>query len=123
MAFLIKFVLWCAVSGAILSAIPMVKSKGLGASMAVAAIMSVFQTIISFFMIPVKVVAVLVAFVPFLNIILFPLTFILIALFVNTLALYAADQIIPDFQIDGIGDTALTALILSFCQMVIGVFF
>lgn len=123
MGFLIKFVLWCAVSGAILSAIPMVKSKSLGASMAVAAIMSVFHTIISFFMIPVKMVAILVVFVPFLNVILAPLVFILIGLLINTLALYGADQLIEDFKIDGLGDTAITALILGICQYVISIFF
>lgn len=123
MAFLLKFILWCAVSGAILSAIPMVKSKSLGASMAVAAIMSVLHTIISFFMIPAKFVAIMLMFIPFLNVILAPLAFIIIAWVINTLALYGADQMISDFKIDGIGDTALTALILSICQMAIGVFF
>ena len=123
MGFLIKFVLWCAVSGAILSAIPMVKSKSLGASMAVAALMSVFHTIISIFMIPVKMVAVLVIFVPFLNIILLPLVSIILSLFINTLALYGADQLIEDFKIEGISDTAVTALILGVCQYVISIFF
>jgi len=121
MGFIINFVLYCAISAAILSAIPLVKSKSFGASMAVAALMSIFASIISVLTIPAKIVGYLVVFIPFLNIILLPLVSLCFAWLTSTLALYIADQMIEDFEIKSFSDTALTALALGIGQTVVAV--
>ena len=122
MIFLIKFVVMCAISGAILSAIPMVKTKGLGYSMAVAAVMSVVHTVLSILAIPVKIVAVFTALIPFLNVIITPLSFFLISWLISTLSLFIADKMVDGFEIKTFGDTAIAAIILSICQTLIGLF-
>ena len=116
---LISFVLWLGISAVILSVLPLVKSKGFAPCFSVALVMTVAGRILAYFAFPAYVAAIFLAFIPILGWLMLPVVILAIGWFINTVALYIADQLIEDFEIKTFADTAITALFLSIGQTVI----
>lgn len=104
----------------VLSKLPWVKAKSFLACVIVSVIASVLQLILWIASAPVTSMALfIVGIIPLLNLVMVPLLVFVISLFFNTLALYAADILIEDFEISSMEDTIKTSAILSFISAVL----
>lgn len=107
---MLSFLVTTVVYAAVLSVMPWVKHKGFGSCLAVAAIMAGLRLVLVVVALPFVVGLGLFTAIPVLGWLMGPPLLVLLCLAVNTLALYAADQMIEDFEIATMGDTALTAI-------------
>ena len=108
----------------VLANLPWVKAKDYKACAMVSVLAAFFQILIWVFTSPLTVAATVIAgFIPFIGqTILIPLLFFILSLVVSTAALFIADQVVEDFEIQTLGDTFKTAMILSIISSILSQF-
>ncbi len=94
----------------IAQSLPGIRLKGFGTAIIVAVVYSLIDVILG-------------SILKFLSIPFIFLTLGLFLLLINTFLLWLTDQLLEDFEIDGLGTTFIAAVLITVCNLVIGFFY
>ncbi|PCJ21598.1 MAG: hypothetical protein COB02_03095 [Candidatus Cloacimonadota bacterium] len=111
---LISFLINTLIAAGVLSILPIARYQDFGSCFIVSAIAGFFATLLWFVHPIVQFILLPFTMIPIFGPLLIGLpAFFLTAFLVNTVALYAADQMIEEFEIDGLVNTGLASLSIS----------
>ena len=123
MSFLVLLLIGAVFNAVILAALPFVKYKNFFSCLSTAALAAVIAIPVNFLGgFVAKITALLLWFIPFFGPALInPIVQLILLWTMSAISLYAADQIIEDFEIPTMGQTFQAALLLGIAQLVAGV--